>query len=69
MARFIRSARDTLGTTIVLIEHDIGVVLVSPTTSSSSITGARSGTAHRPRSAAIRPSSPPISATAVRTAR
>lgn len=27
MARFIRSARDTLRTTIVLIEHDIGVVL------------------------------------------
>lgn len=27
MARFIRSARDTLRTTIVLIEHDIGVVM------------------------------------------
>lgn len=27
MARYIAAARDTLGTTIVLIEHDIGVVL------------------------------------------
>jgi len=27
MSRFIRDARDTYGTTIVLIEHDIGVVM------------------------------------------
>jgi branched-chain amino acid transport system ATP-binding protein len=27
MAGFVRAARDKLGTTIVLIEHDIGVVM------------------------------------------
>lgn len=27
MAEFVRAARDTLGTTVVLIEHDIGVVM------------------------------------------
>jgi branched-chain amino acid transport system ATP-binding protein len=27
MAHFVRAARDTYGTTILLIEHDIGVVL------------------------------------------
>jgi branched-chain amino acid transport system ATP-binding protein len=27
MAAFVRAARDTLGTTVVLIEHDIGVVM------------------------------------------
>ena len=27
MARFVRAARDEFGTTIVLIEHDIGVVM------------------------------------------
>ena len=27
MTRFIRAARDEIGTTIILIEHDIGVVM------------------------------------------
>ncbi len=50
MAGFVRAARDNFGTTIILIEHDIGVVMACPTAWQCWITVARLPTAHPMRS-------------------
>ena len=42
MSRFILDVNEQMGTTILLIEHDMGVVWTSPITSSCSTTGRRS---------------------------
>jgi ABC-type branched-subunit amino acid transport system ATPase component len=49
LAAHVRNARDVYGTTVVLIEHDIGVVIGSPFGSRFSTTAARSPTAHLAR--------------------
>jgi ABC-type branched-subunit amino acid transport system ATPase component len=49
MARFILDVRREWGVTVLMVEHDMGMVMDSPTTSSCSISGRSSPAAGRPR--------------------
>ena len=49
MSRFILDVNDQFGTTIALIEHDMGVVMDIPRAWWCSITAKKSPTAHRKR--------------------
>ena len=61
MSRFILDVNDEFGTTIALIEHDMGVVMDLSDRVVVWTMAARSATARRPRCATIRRSSMPIS--------
>jgi branched-chain amino acid transport system ATP-binding protein len=50
MTRFVRAARDEFGTTVILIEHDIGIVMDSRIASPSLTTAAKSPMARSQKS-------------------